>query len=63
MENATQFVHGTPRLAASHRTYACVSVDHGSGGLDRVVIPFVHDMSVWWRTHALAICLFIILHQ
>jgi hypothetical protein len=21
MENATQFVHGTPKLAASHRTY------------------------------------------
>jgi hypothetical protein len=25
MENATQFVHGTPKLAASHRTYRNVN--------------------------------------
>lgn len=57
MENATQFVHGTPKLAASQRTYVGVSVRRMFGGSTHVVLPFVRDMSVEWRIHALAICL------
>lgn len=46
MENATQLVHGTPRLAASHRTWEeskygriqCMNVG--------TIVPSAHDMSV-----------------
>lgn len=47
MEKATQFVHGTPRLAASHRTYDVVSMI-AFRILVRIedgIAPFARDMS------------------
>jgi len=60
MENATQFVHGTPKLAASHRTYirqppVPVQRDvqdmnvlgvHSMGHLGNYWLPFLRDRSV-----------------
>lgn len=45
IEKATQFVHGTPRLAASHRT--CRNHEHHSDRWVRMVwiAPFARDMS------------------
>jgi len=45
IENATQFVHGTPRLAASHRT--CNESKYGRERYSSVgrIAPCAHDMS------------------
>ena len=41
IENATQFVHGTPRLAASHLTY--VPIDQLAQLIDNLAIILVVD--------------------
>ncbi len=50
MEKATQFVHGTPKLAASHRTYRLLQQRVHTDRRDDVLIgnakPFVHGTSV-----------------
>jgi len=58
MENATQFVHGTPRLAASHRTYnltisSCALIDHSTRPFSLLVGEVSHVVAL---RQAISLC-------
>jgi hypothetical protein len=47
MENATQFVHGTPKLAASHRTYIGQQSVPVQRGVPNMNVIGVHSMGLF----------------
>lgn len=49
MENATQFVHGTPKLAASHRTYIRQQSVHVQRDVPNMNVIGVHSMGLFGK--------------